>query len=364
VLEATEGGAAVHLRDVVTTVRGVDHLVVVPSQRYGRTTHKEAVAALEPAGAQVHVIDMRRNPAHPDNAKAMLRIIKLVRSTRPDIVHGHSSVGGALGRTAALTVPGTATAWTPNGVVDSRPVLAIERQLARITSAMIAVSTSEQELMTRAGLARHSEIVVIPNGIDLTPLPAPASFREGLNIAPDTPLIGMVGRLVPQKAPLDFIACCELIARERPEIEFVLIGDGPLRDDVDARLQTWDHGGRFHHIPFLPDASGVVGAFDLFVMLSAYEGAPYAPLEAMRESVPVLLTDVVGSRDTVEDGVSGRLVSPSDPSGAARSALELLDAPKERAAMVQAAHQRLREVFDRELMGAALSNLYSRLVQP
>ncbi|HVY09122.1 MAG TPA: glycosyltransferase [Mycobacteriales bacterium] len=359
VLEAIFGGTARHLCDLVTVTRDIDHTVVIPSERFGSRTDTNAIARLEQAGAQVHVMDMRRAPQHPDNFVALTRLGRLIRQTRPDIVHGHSSIGGALARAAALAAPGTPAVWTPNGLLLSRPIVATEKLLARVTATTIAVSASEAEVMHAHKLGK--EIVVIPNGIDLEGTPEPLPLRETLGIPAGAPVVGTVARLVPQKAPVDFVLCCREIHEARPDTHFVIVGDGPLNESMQAALADWDHGGHFHHVPYLDDASLAMASFDVFVLLSRYEGAPYAPLEAMRFGVPVVLTDVVGNRDAVEDGITGYLVAPKDYSTAARRTLELLDSPADRAAMSKAAYKRLYSVFDRELMGEATSALYHRL---
>src|SRR5262249_34673479 len=157
----------------------------------------------------------------------------------------------------------------------------------------------------------------IPNGISLDVVEKPLALRTVLGIPADAPVVGTISRLVPQKAPLDFIACCQLVHEIRPDTHFILIGDGPLQDDVDEWLGMWNHGGHFHQVTSMTGAASAAGSFDVFALLSRYEGAPYAPLEAMRAGVPVVVTDVVGSRDTVENGVSGHIVPPGDPAAAA-----------------------------------------------
>lgn len=361
VLEAVSSGCATHLCDLVASIRDVDHVVAVPTGQAGGRADEVAIAALREAGAEVTLIDMRRTPTHPDNLVALFRLVKLIRFVKPDVIHGHSSVGGALARVAAVAAPKTPTVWTPNGVLTSRGVLTIERALARITTATIAVSRSEAELICRNGLDKSDELLVIPNGIDLDHVPDPRPMRDTLRVPADAPLVGTVLRLAAQKAPLDFIDACQRISEIRPDTHFVLVGDGPLQDEVDARLTAWDHGGRFHRVPYLPDVSGLLGSCDVFMLLSRYEGGPYAPLEAMRAGVPVVLTNVVGNRDVVEDGVTGHLVAPGDAAAAADAVIHLLDSAEDRSLMAKAAYMRLYRLFDREIMGDAHSELYHRL---
>jgi glycosyltransferase involved in cell wall biosynthesis len=323
VLEAFEAGCARHVTDLVTHVAGVRHVVVVPPRRVGGRTEADSVARLTDAGGRVHVIPMRRFPVHPHNATAVVRIRRLIAAERPHVVHGHASIGGALARAASRRT-GAKVVWTPNGVLTSAAVLAVERALAPLTDAVVAVSPSEADLLLRLRLATPDQVAMIRNGIDLDPRPAPVDLRSMLQIPPHAPLVGMVGRLAPQKAPLDFVDVARRVAEARPDVHFVLIGDGRLAPAVDAAAAAWDRGRRFHRVPALPQAGRVLGQLDVFVLTSRYEGGPYAPLEAMREGVPVVLTDVVGSRDLKPVGRTGLLVQPGDTALTASLVTKLL----------------------------------------
>jgi glycosyltransferase involved in cell wall biosynthesis len=360
VLEALVGGTARHVVDVVRSVHAFEHTVLVPSQRHGDTTDVTAVPALREAGAAVEIIEMRRMPSHPDNLVALMQVRRVIRRRRPDLVHGHSSVGGALARLAAATSRnGPPAIWTPNGVLTAAPVVYAERLLDRLTTRTIAVSESEAALLVDRHIVADDRVAVIPNGIDVTPCPTPTpDLRQMLGIASDVPLVGSIGRLVPQKLPIDFAAACEEVSRQRPDVHFVCIGDGPLAAELQAHVDRWDRAGRFHRLDYVPAAGRSLGALDVFVLLSAYEGGPYAPLEAMRESVPVVVTDVVGNRDAVESGVTGVMVPMGDPAAAAAAIIRLLDEQSWRDRLVEQAGDRLRRVFSLESMGSAHSQLY------
>jgi glycosyltransferase involved in cell wall biosynthesis len=170
-----------------------------------------------------------------------------------------------------------------------------------------------------------------------------------------------VARLVPQKAPDDFVATCAQISRRRPDAHYLLIGSGVMHGELDRMVADLGLTGRWHHLPHLEDAASVLGQLDVFVLTSRFEGGPYTPLEAMREGVPVVLTDVVGNRDVVDTGVSGVLRPFGDTEGLAQAVVELLDDPAGRQAMVAAARCRLAERFDVRLMGEALGELYAEL---
>lgn len=364
VLEALEGGTARHVVDLVSTVPEYEPHVAVTPERFGCMTDDTAIAAMRTAGAQVHLIAMRRRPAHPDNARAFLAIRRLVAYLRPDIVHTHASIGGALGRAAAAAAPGRPrTVWTPNGLMTSRPVVLAERALDLLTDWTIAVSESEAVLMRELRLVPSDRVSVIPNGISLTPpTDPPPDIRRLLSLGPDVPLVGTVGRLVPQKAPLDFVAACKLIAASRPDVHFVYVGGGELERDFNAALASWPHGGRFHHLDYLRDAGRALGALDVFLLMSRYEGAPYAPMEAMREGVPIVATDVVGTRDVVTADGTGLLVTAGDARAAADAVLRVLGSEELRGSLVRQGAERVRREFDVAIMGQRVGSVYDDLV--
>ena len=357
VVEAIEAGVARHVTDVVTHVEA-EHHVLVPAARTGGFTDLSAFAAMESAGASVHLTPMRRSPVAPGNVAAAIAARRLIRRLRPDVVHGHASIGGAVGR-AAATGTGVARVYTPHCLLPRRSVIAAERGLARLTDAFVAVSRSEKALIEELGVIAAGRITVIPNGIDLDRhVQARRNLRDELGVAPGVPLIGTVCRLAPQKAPEIFLRACALVARSVDDARFVLIGDGPMRSAVAVEIEASGLGSRFLHVPGMLDADSVIPQFDVFVLPSRYEAGPYAPLEAMRARVPVVLTDVVGNRDTVSDERTGLLVPPDDPGALAAAVERILGDPELAGRLVGQAGERLAADFDVRVMAERLGRLY------
>lgn len=358
VLEALCGGTARHLVDLVEWTTGVRHVVAVPGERPGYFTDPDVMRRLLAAGAEIHRIDMKRMPVHPRNAVALLRLAALARRVRADVVHGHSGVGGALAR----AVPGrVARVYTPNGLHPSSAAMAIERLLGPRTDRFIAVSHSEGDVMVAAKLAGPDRIAVIPNGVDVDLQPDRVDLHAMLGLPDTTPLIGTVARLDYQKAPEHHMDVFEQVAAVAPEAHFVVIGDGPQAAEVDRRGAGGALAGRFHRIPGLPGAAGALSSLRVFVLLSRYEGGPYAPLEAARAGVPLVLSDSVGNRDVVEPGESGELVAFGDTGAATAAVLRLLDDDAHHARLTDRMTGRLRQVFSSHDNGTAHAELYSTL---
>ncbi|MDQ6837221.1 MAG: glycosyltransferase [Actinomycetota bacterium] len=367
VLEAVRGGTSRHVADVIRSSAGIDHHVVLPvNDRAARTSgavaDEASVANMVDHGATLHRLDMRRSAVHPANPIAATRLVALVRRVHPGVVHGHSSVGGALARLAGPPAR-RPVVYTPNGLATGAAAIHLERLLGHATAALVAVSDSEAALARHLRLVEPGRIRVIPNGIELHP-PVPtdvADLRIRLGLAPGVPLIGTVARLVDQKAPEDFVAVCAEVIRRRPDVHGVLIGMGPLQDNMDRAIAREGLAGRFHQIEYLPRAEAVLDQLDVFALVSRFEGGPYAPLEAMRAGVPVVLSDVIGNRDVIEPGRSGMLCPFGDIDGMARAIVELLEHDSRRVAMTEAASARLRQRFDLRCMGEALTALYRAL---
>jgi glycosyltransferase involved in cell wall biosynthesis len=362
VLEALEGGTARHLCDIATHAVGADHLVVIPERRVGGLTDETARARLEAAGAEVHLLDLRRTPWSPANLRALVRLRGLVRRLAPDVVHAHSSIGGLLARLAAdgRRPP---VVYTANGITSARAGVVVERALRRRTTAFVATSDSEAEHAAQLGITRGIRTVVIPNGIEPDPPPSPLDLRTELGIPADAPLVGSISRLVPQKAPVDLVAAARAVVDAVPEAHVVLIGDGELRAEYEAAVDAAGLRDRLHRIASLPGAAGVLDQLDVFLLASVFEGGPYAPLEAMRAGTAVVLTDVVGSRDAVEDGTSGVLVPPARPDLLGGAVVELLRDPARRDRLGAAGRARVAERFDVRAAGAALDRLYAELAE-
>ncbi len=354
---------------MVRSTPDTTHHVALPQRegvagRSGALVAVDAWEQLSGAGAALHRVDMRRNPLHPANAVAVAHVRRLIAGTVPAVVHGHSTVGGAVARLSAWGQP-VACVYTPNGLMTSPVVLAGERQLGRMTDRLVAVSASEASRIVALGLVPEERVVTIANGIDLSGSAGPAGggavvdIRGRLGLAGGTPLVATVARVVPQKAPEQFVRACAAVARRRPDVHFLLIGLGPLQGRVDEEVAAGGLGDRFHQIPHLPDAAWVMDQFDVFALLSWYEGGPFTALEAMRAGVPVVLSDVVGNCDTVAHGVSGFLVPFGDAEAAAGAIVSLLEDSPLRTAMVAAAAARLRSDFDVRAMGARHAALYA-----
>lgn len=273
------------------------------------------------------------NPFSDLSAVRALR--RALREIDPDIVHTHSSKAGVIGRAAArgsrAKLVHTVHGWghTPDDSPLKRRVLVqTERVMARMTDALIAVSKDVQVEGEKQRIGRPELYHVIPEHVSIEPIhedftAARAAARETLGITAEQ-AIGWIGRFAPQKDPATLVAALALIVQQRPEVQIVLIGDGPMRAEVEADVAAQ---GLSDHVTFAGlrhDARSLYAGFDLVLHPSRWEGQPRVVQEALAERVPVVASAAAGVRGLIDDGLTGYAVEVSDPRAMADAALKVL----------------------------------------
>lgn len=360
VLEAVEGGTARYVADLVTHVEGVDHLVAMPRTRSVGVTDSESIARIEEA-AEVRFVDMRRSPLSLVNVSALLEVRRFVASGAPDVVHGHSTVGGAMARLAGAGLP---VVYTPNAVFPGAAATLVERVLGHRTAAVVAVSASEAEEIRRQRLVTPERVLVIRTGIAPESRDAaPSDLRERIGAPATAPLVGTAIRLVAQKDPPTFVDAMTIVLTAHRDAHAVVMGDGPLRGDLERRLRTSGVADRVHLLGHVPEARRLLAQLDVFVLASRYEGLPYALLEAMQAGAAVVATDAVGNRDVVVDEATGLLAPVGATAGLASAIARLLDDASLRSRIAAAGQRAVATEFTVDAMAEHYRQLYERLAK-
>mgnify|MGYP001474804760 CR=1 FL=1 len=305
---------------------------------------------------------------------AFFRLARLMRRGQYTIVHTHSSKAGIVGRWAAKlagvpVIVHTVHGW---GHHDHQHPLVrqyyiwMEKLTLPITDKLIVVSPLNIEKGLADGIGKPEDYVVIRSGIELDRFGHPQCPREetraAWGIPLEAPVVGTVTRLSPQKGPLDFVRAAHLIAQTRPEVRFMMVGDGPLRPQVEELVKELGLGERLVLTGLRRDVPELLAAFDLFVLSSLWEGLPRVVPQAMASGLPVVATAIDGSAEAVVDGVNGFLTPPGDPQAIATTVLRLLGNPAQMRQMGQTGQKRASE-FDVRTMVAKIAALYEELLQ-
>jgi len=326
-------------------------------------------------GAQlraVRVPALGREIAPLADAATLGRLIALFRSFRPHVVHTHMAKAGALGRIAARLAGVPVVVHTFHGTVfsgyfggpASRAVVATERALARISTRIVAISPSQRDELLRLGIGHAQKIALIPLGFDLAPFTRAerGAVRAELGIAGSSPLVGIVARLVPIKDVALFIDAAAEIAQQRADASFVIVGDGPQRDELRARAAARGIADRVRWLGWRADLPAIYADLDVVVLSSRSEGTPVSLIEALAAARPVVATAVGGVPDLLGGGLFGRLVAPGDAAGLARAVLDLLADATAAAPAAERGRDQVLATHDEDRLVARIDALYTELV--
>ena len=333
-------------------------------------------AEAEALGVRTVVIAAMKETISPwHDLRACAALIRLIRRERFCVVHTHCSKAGLIGRVAARVAGVPVVVHTfhilaaHDGLSRLRRhlYLFLERRVRSLAHRYVAVAPRLAREAVEQRIAPPGSVVVVPSAVDLSSIPTEddPKVRAELGIDDRARVVGTVGRIVAQKAPLDFVRMCALVQRARPGVVFVMVGDTTLEPDgleEETRREADRLGVRILFTGFRTDAPRVAATFDVYVVPSRYEGLGRALTEAMASGLPVVATAVNGVPDLVAPGVTGLLAAPGDVAALAGAVVWMLDHPDEAALMGEQARERVRSHFATEAMCTALDELYSELL--
>lgn len=303
-----------------------------------------------------------RDPAPAQDLAAFVALWRLMGRHRFDVVHTHTSKAGILGRWAAWLRRIPAIVHTPHGHVfhgyfsprKAALFQAVERATARVTHRIVTLTEGDLQDHLRAGIAPADRFVTIPSGVALE------GFRRAPGPSPHGATVGCVARLVEVKGPLDLVEAMARVAPRFPRSRLVLVGDGPLRAQVEARIRDLGLGDRVVLTGRLEDPAPALREMDVFVLPSHNEGMGRAAVEAMAAGLPVVATRVGGLPDVVTPDV-GLLVPPRDPDALAQAVGQLLADTELRHRLGEAGRTRAERFSDR-VMFESLEGLYAEVL--
>lgn len=318
------------------------------------------VADLAALGVQTFSLGMRRGVPDP---RALVRLGRILRRWRPDVLHAHMIHANLLGRLTRLFVPTPFVIST----IHSENEGAQWRYVAyRMTNGLSDVTTTVSKVAeleaTRRGAAPAGSILVVPNGLSAAPYARDQSVRDRMRAALD---LGdrftwlAVGRLVEVKGYADMVAAFAEARREHPAASLLIAGVGPLEADIRAEARRLAVEDSVHLLGLRSDVPALMQAADGFVMTSRWEGLPMVLLEAGASGLPVVVTDVGGSRDAVLPEVSGYLTPAAEPAESARAMGRVMAMGEvDRHAMGAAGRRHVHATFDIGAVADTWDELY------
>lgn len=306
---------------------------------------------------------------------ALLKLTHIIRRGQYTIVHTHSSKAGILGRLAARLartpiIVHTVHGWSFHDYMSplTRKIyIGLEQRMAKLSDALIVVAEQDIAKGLAAGIGQPNQYHLIRSAIPLEDFD-PAKYnrqevRQELGLPTDAPVIGNVGRFSPQKNPLVWAQVAGLIGRALPQSRFILVGDGPLRHELQEKLAQEGIAERTVLTGLRRDVPRLLAAMDIFLLTSLWEGLPRVIPQAMAMRLPIVAARVDGIAEAVQNGVTGYLFDPDDTNGMAQACVTLINDPAMRQAMSARGRDLALKNYDLRHMLTQIDSLYQHLLE-
>lgn len=292
---------------------------------------------------------------------SLLRLGRWLRAIQPRVILAHSAATTVAARAVCPTTPVVTLA---HGWPDARYL--VVAPMLRAASHVVAVSEGVMSRLIDAGLPPRA-LSLIPNGIDLdtlhqVPPPQVAAARRALGGAVDDIVAIHVGRLVAQKRQERLIAAAAALSLSHPRLRWVIVGDGPRRQELAAQITQAGLTDRVQLLGTRSDVPALLLAADLYVSTSDWEGLSLATIEAMAAGLAVVATDVPGTRELLGGGVG--VVVPVGDAGKLQAEIgRLVDQEPERLRIGSLARARAQQRFSLDGQRAQLDQVLTRVAR-
>lgn len=321
----------------------------------------------------IRIVPSLRREIHPTRDwSAAAEIRDAIRKFKPDAVHTHSAKGGLLGRYVAWGERVPAVIHSVHGapfhpyqnIVAREFFRRCERWAAKRCHRLISVADAMTQLMVDAGVAPAAKFKTIYSGMDVEPFlhanEHRTSIRQKYGIEDHHVVFGKIARLFHLKGHDDLVTAASQVLTNNPNVKFLLVGDGILREELQRRIDSLGISQHFifaglvqpHEVPSL------IGAMDVLVHTSLREGLARALPQALIAGKPVISYDIDGAREVTITGETGFLVPPRATDLLAKSIESLAGDATMRARMGGAGQSRFTEQFRYQTMTRRIRELY------
>lgn len=335
-------------------------------------------AAAAAAGAEAIPVPMRRRIAPLADLVSLLRLWRLLRRLKPDLVEFSTPKAGLLGCVAAALCGVRCRVYLLRGLrlettrgIKRGILWLAERAAAACAHRVLCNSESLREKAMAMRLAPARKLHLLgagsSGGVDLNRFaPGPAAMRKRVGLAPDDLVLGFVGRLTHDKGVPELIEAFDRIVGVEPKARLLVVGwfddsEDCLSPQLRVRIECHP---KIRFTGYVPDAAEYYRAMDVFVLPTWREGFPNVVLEAQASGIPVITTYSTGSRDSVIPDVTGLLVPPGHPEAIAHAATRLLRDPERRLRMGRAGRAWVLENYASDRVLDSTEDYYRNLLSP
>jgi glycosyltransferase involved in cell wall biosynthesis len=303
--------------------------------------------------------------------RTILSIRNFLRTQKIGIVHSHGYKSNFYALTASfgknLSLVTTCHSWLGEDL-KMKLYARLDKSLLNRFDKVVAVSdTLKQEILNHN--ISSTRVLTIHNGIDVDRFNSrkrPDTLKREFGIDHKCRIIGTVGRLSEEKGHSHLLRAADNVLRTCPDVVFLIVGDGPLRKNLQDKALQLAQGGSVN--PFLftgvrNDMEEIYSLMDIFVLPSLTEGLPMVLLEAMAAQKPVVATKVGAVPRVIDDGHSGLLISPGDVESLSEAIIDLLEDPQKAQHLAQNGYKRVRDHFSAKRMAEQYVEVYKDVLR-
>ena len=308
----------------------------------------------------------------------VLKLVILLKKKRIDLLNTHNALACWYGNIAAKIVRIPVIFTLRNNQRENYKLLLknkilyeaarqLDRFAMRIADKTVAVSKRlEQFYIEHEGIPKE-KIATINNAIDLEPIEKFRNnndrncIRKKMGIESDTVVIGIVGDLVERKGHACLIEAARMIVKEQNDVAFLIVGDGPLKDDLKSQISECSISSYFVFTGHVKNVFQYLMSMDIFVLPSFAEGISRALMESMAMGVPSVCSAIDGNLEAVDVGETGFIFPVNDSESLSNSLISLIGNPDLRKEMGAKALIKARGKFDMKILAGAYEELYEAL---
>ncbi len=352
---------------------GAERVVTNYALHHDRQVYEPVVVALtqggpleddlNAAGVTTYILGKRLG----FDPRVILKLARIMRDEGVKIVHVHTPLANNWGVPAALLSGVRTVIRTEHGLFRR------ERQYYIFLNAVLGLFN--RQILACSNRAKDSHVAMDPpsrrkyrtiyNGIDVAQYRNPgdtSKLRKELNLPEGTSVVGIIGSLIPLKGHRTFLRMAELVARDRPAVRFLIVGEGPLHGELESLARERGLAKQVIFTGVRRDIPELLSLMNVFVLSSYSEAHPLTILEAMAAGKAVVATDVGGNAESVVHGETGFIVPPDDSETLYREVKRLLEDPELAARMGKNGYERVRREFTVEKMVSETEAVYEQFV--
>lgn len=311
------GGAQRYVFDLAKNLQSNSEITVAFGKK---ERNNELETKCIAAGIKIHRFSHLARPISPlKDILAVFEAAKYINAAKPDTIHLNSSKAGIIGSLAAQIakhkpeIVYTAHGWVfmePMGSFKKRFYIFLEKFASRWRDKIIVLGEKEKQIALQYKICPETKLEIVHHAIQQFNLWAKKEAREKLNLPQDKKIVGTIANFFPAKGLKYLIEAAEQI--DNPNIIFSIFGNGPERHNYELQIATCNLREKFLLLGEKKDAAQYLKAFNLFVLPSIKEGAPYAILEAMAAELPIIATDVGSVSEMLKDYQNKTIIPPAN----------------------------------------------------